>query len=227
MAQPVVALQPWTPNVKLVVLTALAQVGFAVAWAATHGKQEFLLYALGMPVLLLVLARIHRRVRFSEGLLWGLNALLLLHLAGGLVVLPDGWPVESRHLLYDWWLIPGMVKYDHLVHTFGNALATWLCWQLLQRTVASKTGWGFRNLRPTPELLFFCVLAGMGIGSVNEIGEFVATKFVPDHGVGGYANTLVDLVANSVGSVLVAVILWNHGRQVCDPDTGLVCSPRK
>lgn len=188
-------------------------------------RQEFLLYLALTPILFAALGRIHARIRLSEGLLWCFSFLTLLHMAGGLIELPRSMPVEERHLLYDWWLIPEVLKYDHIVHTFGNALATWLCWQLLQRTVASKTGWAFRDLKPTPELLFFCILAGMGIGSANEILEFIATKLVRNHGVGGYANTLMDLVSNTIGSLIVAAILWNHGRRTCDSSAGLTCRP--
>lgn len=217
---------PWTPSVKVILGVTIAHLVIAGIWAVAQRRYEFLVYLAFTPVLLLLLGRLHARIRFSPSLLWCLSILAFVHMAGGLVRIPADWPVEGRHRLYDWWLIPRVLKYDHLVHTFGNAVATWLCWQVLQRTVASKTGWGFHALRPTWELLFFCVLSGMGIGSVNEIAEFVTTKFVRDHGVGGYANTLMDLVANSVGSLVVAWLIWLHGKRTCEPGTSVVCEVR-
>ena len=224
--EPASTLNPWTPAVNVVAGFTITHLVFAGIWATIHQKQEFLVYLAFTPVLLGALAGLHSRIRFSTGLLWSLSVLAVFHMAGGLVEIPSDWPVEDRHRLYDWWLIPpDILKYDHLVHVFGNAVATWLCWQVLQRTVASKTGWGFHGLRPTWELLFFCVLSGMGIGSVNEILEFLTTRFVRDHGVGGYANTLMDLVANSVGSLVVAFVIWFHGRRTCAPGTSAVCRP--
>ncbi|MBI2105090.1 MAG: hypothetical protein HYT90_05915 [Candidatus Omnitrophica bacterium] len=221
--EPAAPPQPWTPRVKLIIAVAVIQLLIAGGWALLRGAQEFLVYAAFMPLVMLGVGRLHAHVRFSEGLLWCLSVLALAHLAGGLVPVPPQWPTELRDRLYDLWLVPFLLKYDHLVHAFGNATATWLCWQFLQRTVASKSGWGFRDLRPTPALLFFCVLAGMGIGSVNEILEFLTTHVVSDHGVGGYRNTLMDLVANTIGSLIVAAMLWRHGRKVCDPDARVVC----
>jgi len=43
------------------------------------------------------------------------------------------------------------------------------------------------------------VLMGSGIGAVNEIIEFIAVKSVPETNVGGYDNTLWDLIFNLFG----------------------------
>lgn len=48
-------------------------------------------------------------------------------------------------------------------------------------------------------------LMGCGFGAINEIVEFLAVVALPETGVGGYANTLLDLVFNFVGA-LSAVI---------------------
>jgi hypothetical protein len=49
--------------------------------------------------------------------------------------------------------------------------------------------------------------AGMGLGSLNEIVEFVATLTIPETNVGGYINTGWDLVANFVGATLSVVLI--------------------
>lgn len=198
----------FTPPVKLVVGFTLLQMITAGAWAFSHQNKEFLLYlALLVPAIAL-LGSMHRRMRFSVALLGCLSLLLLLHMAGGLVELPRQVPTDGRKFLYNWWLLKPHVKYDNLVHGFGSATATWFCWQLLQRTVASRTGWAFRDLRPTGELLLFCILSGLGIGAINEVVEFYSSRFLPDSNVGSYANNAMDLVANTVGSLTAATAIW-------------------
>lgn len=213
----------WTPAVQAVLWLTIAHLTAAGVIAVAHRRYEFLVYLAFTPVLISIIMAVHLRIRLSLGLLWSLSVLALLHMTGGLTAIPADWPVEGRHRLYDWWLVPGLLKYDQIIHAFGSAVATWFCWQLLQRTVASKSGWGFRDLRPVPGLLLFCILSGMGIASVNEIAEFIATRFIREHGVGGYTNTLMDMVYNTIGSVIVATLIWWHGRRACDPDAKVVC----
>lgn len=202
----------FTGPVKAALGLAAAELAGAAAWAVLHGNAEFLFYLLIFVPALAMLGLLHRRIRFSYGMFAALSLLLLLHLAGGLTELSRRSPTEGRKLLYNLWLLEPYLKYDNLVHAFGSGLATWFCWQLLQRTVASRTGWAFRDLRPTPELLLFCVLSGMGIGSVNEILEFYTTRLVPDNNVGGYVNNSLDLVSNFVGSALAVAAIWLHPR---------------
>jgi hypothetical protein len=43
-------------------------------------------------------------------------------------------------------------------------------------------------------------IAGMGLGALNEIVEFIAVLTLPETGVGGYVNTSLDLTANTIGA---------------------------
>ena len=51
------------------------------------------------------------------------------------------------------------------------------------------------------------VMAGFGIGALNEMIEFIATVLVPETGVGGFINTSLDLVADFVGAVLAIIYI--------------------
>jgi hypothetical protein len=53
--------------------------------------------------------------------------------------------------------------------------------------------------------------AGMGLGALNELVEFAATLLIPETNVGGYMNTGWDLVANLVGAMIAATLIWAHG----------------
>jgi len=175
---------------------------FAVA-CLRGGNREFLLYLGVMVGLAAMVALLHARIGLASATLWGLSAWGLAHLAGGLVHVGDAWPHEGRDVLYNCWLLPGRLKYDQVVHALGFGLSTWICWQGLAAALRSS---GVAP-RPTAGLLALSALAGMGLGAVNEIVEFVAVLTIPDTNVGGYVNTGWDLVANAVGAVGAALAI--------------------
>ena len=67
---------------------AAAAVG---AWVT--GNREFIFYGVVMLVLLSGVWRVHRRTGLTPGLLWMLSIWGVLHMAGGLVPVPAGWPL--------------------------------------------------------------------------------------------------------------------------------------
>ena len=48
----------------------------------------------------------------------------------------------------------------------------------------------------------------MGFGAANEVVEFIATRVLPETNVGGYENTGWDLVSNTVGCLVAAVLIY-------------------
>ena len=78
---------------------------------------------------------------------------------------------------------------------------------------AAVTGSGSPGvgLRPTTGLLTLVAAAGMGLGALNEVIEFTATRFT-DTNVGGYENTGWDLVYNALGAAIAALVIrWREG----------------
>ena len=118
---------------------------------------------------------------------------------GGLVPVPYDSPIAgTKRVFYSLWIIPDLLKYDNPMHAYGMGVATWACWQGL-RTVT--------GLRPLPQVpLAIAALAGMGLGALNEVVEFIATLFL-DTNVGGYRNTGFDLIYNTVGAVIAAYLI--------------------
>jgi len=167
------------------------------------GDREFLLYLAVMLLLVPAVAAVHAAVGLHVGALWGLSLWGLAHLAGGLVRVPESWPHDGAAVLYNWWLVPGRLKYDQVVHFLGFGLSTWICWQGLAAALRRRGC----DPRPSAGLLAVAALAGMGLGAVNEIVEFVAVLTIPDTNVGGYVNTGWDLVANAAGAVAAAVAI--------------------
>ncbi|MEK6824495.1 MAG: hypothetical protein AABY02_01455, partial [Nanoarchaeota archaeon] len=63
--------------------------------------------------------------------------------------------------------------------------------------------YGLGRIKP---LYFYTVvaLASMGLSVINELVEFGAVVFIEKTGVGGYFNTSLDLLFNTLGAVVGA-----------------------
>ncbi len=181
------------------------------AWSM--GNREFVFYIVVMLIIIAAMAWVHSRVGLSAGLLAGLSGWGLLHMAGGLVPIPEGWHVGmDQGVLYNLWFVPRRLKYDQVVHALGFGLTTWLCWQALSAAAIPRQG-GPSVLRPTLGVVVLCAAGGMGFGALNEVIEFFATLILPQTNVGGYENTGWDLVSNLVGCLFAAALLWWNGRR--------------
>lgn len=192
-----------------------ACVAISLAVALTRGNTEFLFYIAVMVVLSAAVLVVHLRLGLPAALLWALAAWGALHMAGGLVPVPATWPVNGpNHVLYSLWLVPrgddgGWLKYDHVVHVYGFGVATWLCWRAVAGAIVDRAG---MFPRPTPDLLLLAAIAGCGLGALNELVEFVATRLTATN-VGGYVNTGWDLVANALGATSAVVLIGLRGRR--------------
>lgn len=181
----------------------LAYLLFSSVWAFNEANLEFLLYVAVVFFFASVVAAVHFRVGLHPGSLWALSFWGFAHMAGGLVTLPASWPTAGEsHVLYSLWLIPGVLKYDHIVHAYGFGIATWVCWQGINHFIS-------RDAAPqhTTGLLFLTACMGMGLGALNEVIEFLVTLLVPETNVGGYVNTGWDLVANLIGAVIAVLFI--------------------
>jgi len=194
-------------SLSLVVFT-VGYIAAAGISAFLTGNGEFTFYIAVMVVLILGITAVHRRCDLSPAILWALTMWGLLHMAGGLVQIPESWPYNGPNgVLYSWWLIPDHLKYDQVVHAYGFAITTWVCWEAL------RAGLGDINLRPSGGLMVLCAAGGMGFGAFNEVVEFAATVNLPNTNVGGYENTAWDLVYNMLGSSTAALIIYLLGRR--------------
>lgn len=159
---------------------------------------EFVMYV-GVVVLVgaLVVWK-QRKVKFDLPTLWGLTLWGLLHMAGGNIRV-------GGNVLYGLQLIPVVLRYDQFVHAFGFGMAAVVCYHLLQP-----------YLRQDVEqwtVFVLVILMGSGLGAVNEIIEFIAVKTFPETNVGGYENTLWDLIFNLIGGVLAVGWLGTRNRR--------------
>lgn len=195
---------PAEPSVMPVAAFTGAYLLVAVAAAVVTGNAEFLVYVAVVVLLVPAVWLVHRTVHLAMPSLWFLSLWGLLHMLGGLAPVPDGWPINGENaVLYSLWLVPEVLKYDHVVHAFGFGTTTWVCWQGLRGALRRGGGEG----RPTGGLMVLAAAAGLGFGALNEVIEFAATLALPETNVGGYVNTGWDLVANLVGAMVAVTLI--------------------
>lgn len=193
------AAQKW-----LLILFNLAYVlGFGAKYLLS-GNYEFIWYVAVLVFFFILVLATWRRAKFDGVILWGLSIWGLLHMAGGGVRVGDG-------VLYSLHLIPiigsgdaYILKFDQVVHFFGFAVATLVVYHLLKPYLSERTNW--RVVYP------IIVAGGMGLGVLNEIVEFIAVVIFPNTGVGGYYNTAIDLIFNTLGAMAAAVFIHCYYR---------------
>lgn len=145
-----------------VIVFTLAYLLVAISGAVASRNGEFLFYIVAMMVLLAAVAGAHRRAGFSTPVLWGLSIWGLLHMAGGIVPVPESWTIEGDvRGLYSWWIVPDRLKYDQVVHAYGFGVTTFVCWQGLPAILRDCSS---GPQPPTLGMLTLCVAAAMGAG---------------------------------------------------------------
>ncbi len=192
-----------------ILIVNLVYIPLFTAIALGRSNYEFLLYVVVILIVAGLILWKQQKVRFDLPILWGLTIWGLLHMAGGNVHVGDD-------VLYGLRLLPIIdsiaadgeriiiLRYDQLVHTFGFAVATLVCYHLLRPYLRDRVN---------RTITFFCLIAmmGAGVGALNELIEFLTVVLMPETGVGGYYNTLLDLGSNMIGAVLAAA--WVTGRR--------------
>lgn len=165
---------------------------------------EFLLY-IGVLVLLLALViALQRKVKFSYTILWMLSIWGLLHMMGGGVHLEDG------RVLYRWiplTLYDGtatspefiILKFDQILHFYIYFVMSFIIAHLLRSRA---------NEKMKPFFFYFMVtMTSVGLSVLNELVEFAAVLFLGQTGVGGYYNTALDLVFNTMGALIGSITI--------------------
>jgi hypothetical protein len=191
---------------RSVILVAVLYLVAAISAAVTLQNLEFLkIYIPFFIALAALIAVMHRRVNFSNSLLWSLTILGAMQLAGGLVIIPETWDSDgSNRILNSWWVMGTWLKYDHLMHVFAFGTCTWLTWEALRASIQSRLG---RKLYPSMGMIFLCVFTGMGLGALSEVIQHLTFG----GGISTYVSQSRDLAANLVGCLFVGVLILFRG----------------
>lgn len=172
-------------------------------WGAAYFLQdlnlEFIIYIVVIVVIIGTALLSAHRSQFPAWQLWLLSIWGLLHVLGGAVVIGNG--VLFGYRIYPFLDLSGdfyILKYDQVVHAY------------LYGVVAIMALFQLRRLVPvafTKRLALFAVLTSVGVSALNEIMEFLIAVTVERNGVGGYENSMLDLIFN-LGGALIATGLY-------------------
>lgn len=160
---------------------------------------EFMLYIAVLVILFALVCFVQGRVKFSYTILWMLSVWGLLHMMGGGVHVPSGdvlyrWvPVELYNAHDDRGEFV-ILKFDQILHFYIYFVVSFVFMHLLSRFVVKR--------EPNKYLALFVILASMGASVINELIEFGAVVFLGKTGVGGYYNTALDLLFNTLGALI-------------------------
>ncbi|MAF79742.1 hypothetical protein CL629_01545 [bacterium] len=174
----------------------LAVIGVFSVLFFQRKNYEFLIYEGVVVFFFLLIIYSDKKVQYPLDVLWGLSFWSLMHMAGGGIFI-------KGVKLYEMMILPlsseySILRYDQVVHIIGFGVATYLMYILLRPLLdMEKITW--------VRLGIVVVMAGLGVGALNEIIEFSLVVILPETGVGGYINTSLDLVADLVGALLA---LW-------------------
>ncbi len=175
-----------------------ANVAIVIGFGAYYlqlANYEFLAYAGTIALVTLLLFSTLRFTQFSPGIVLGVTIWGLLHMLGGSVMTSDG-------VLYAYRIFPFfdgggdfyILKMDQVIHAYLYGVVGLMCFHLLTEIIGIKTH--------TVLVAFIAVFAAAGISTLNEIIEFLAAVNLPETGVGGYHNTVLDMVFNLTGAAL-------------------------
>lgn len=162
-----------------------------IAHGAATGATQTIFYALFVGMAALIVARLYRKTRLSQLVLWGLALWGLAHMVGGLVQI-------SGEVIYEHSLGGGELRFDKIVHFFGFGFATLAAYELLRATVGREA--------PARSVAITALFVGLGLGALNETIEFLITLLPGDSNVGGFSNTGWDLVANTLGAATASLL---------------------
>jgi hypothetical protein len=164
----------------------------------TRKNYEFIIYVGVIFVFLVILIVTNEKVYIPNSVLWALVLWAVMHMAGGSVHI-------NGTLLYKMMIISlseryPVFRYDQLVHIIGFGVATIALFYLLKPLLRPDVkGW--------TALSVILVAAGLGVGTFNEIVEFLVSSSVPESNVGGYINTCLDSVSDLIGATLATVVI--------------------
>ena len=170
------------------------QLAAVTGFSLGQGSRRIVAYLIVWSVLALLVRAGHRRWPLPRATLVALAVAGGLHLAGGLLPSPD----PGAPILYETWLIHGVLKFDQVAHAVISAVVTVALYQCLGHCLDP------RRAGPVVRAML-ALVACWGFGAANELFEFLSSLRFTDAYVGGLDNAGWDLVFNTFGSLMAAV----------------------
>lgn len=170
------------------------QVAAVVGFGIARGNRRVIAYLIVWSLLALLVRAGHRQWPLPRATVIALAVAGAVHLAGGLLPSPE----QGAPILYETWLVHGVLKFDQAAHAFISGVVTVAVFQALRHVVDDD--------RAGPALrAVLAMLVCWGFGAANELFEFLSALRFPDAYVGGLDNTGWDLAFNALGGVVAAI----------------------
>ena len=187
-------------NIKylLLLINIATIIGFSYFYIL-NSNVEFISYAVLTAVVVALLFSTLHITKFSNYIVAGITAWVILHMAGGIVPTPDGVLYAYRIVeIFDGGGELYILKVDQFVHFYLYAIVGLMFYHILRQRMHTH-----RAL-----IAFVCIFAAAGFSILNEIAEFLAVVIIQDTGVGGYYNTILDLIFNLFGATFAVLIRY-------------------
>lgn len=172
----------------------VAQLAGFSAFALARGDRRLVAYLLMWGLLAALVRFAHRRWPLPPATLGALAACGAVHLAGGLLPSPD----DGAPILYETWLVDGVLKFDQVAHAGISAVVTVAAFQILGHLLDPAAA-------PTSVRAVLALLACWGFGAANELFEFLSGLRFDDSYAGDLSNAGWDLAFNTAGSLAAAL----------------------
>jgi hypothetical protein len=184
-------------NRRLAAFVTVVALGFG-GFGVVTGSDLAIPYAVIVLSGAMLVAAVEPEEGFGPLVLAGLVLWAVGHLAGGTV------GIGGDRTLYNA-ITPGGLHFDNVVHFVGFGTAGLAWWEATRSWLPSASGHALGAA---------CAvwLAGMGIGALNEMIEFLTTLVLPETNVGGFHNTGRDLIANCLGAAVAGGIAARRTR---------------
>lgn len=181
----------------LLVINILVVISFGWYYTSTFNF-EFLAYVGTIVVVAGLLFGTLRWTKFPTSVIAGITIWGILHMLGGSVMTPDG-------VLYAYRIFPFfdgggdfyILKFDQVVHAFLYGVVGLMFLHTLREIVGIKTHLAV--------IAFVAIFASAGFSIINEAIEFLASVNLPETGVGGYYNTVLDMIFNLFGAAIAVI----------------------
>ena len=157
---------------------------------------EFIIYVGVIITLVAAVLLTTSYTNFPQWLLWLFSLWGLMHVLGGAVHVGKG--VLFGYHIYPFLNLGGdfyILKYDQVVHFYLYGVVAMMAYHLLRNILEIKNH--------TKLVVMFAVMASVGVSALNEIMEFLISVMVEDNGVGGYENSMLDLIFNLSGALVM------------------------
>ena len=181
---------------QLILIFTLAYLAAFTANAIFWVNFEFLYYTFLISVLIYLVVIIHKNLHLAFFILVNLSLLGFFHLLGGNFYF-------NGLRLYDFYFLPGIIRYDNFVHAYGTFIATVAFYSLLSNFISIDLK------KRYPIFALILILLAIGMGTIVELVEFLAVViFGVTEKVGDYFNNTLDLFFNTLGATLATVVIY-------------------